>query len=74
MSEFSQVPADLAAALNDPGVVVRQDALVFELIAQWAKAPTPTVSATSTVTYDVGLLQHLAKQTQAARSTTGAGC
>lgn len=72
MSKLSGMPQDLAAVLNEPGIVVRQDARVFELIAGWAKAPTPTVSATSAVTYEVDALQALARQTQVKRATTGA--
>lgn len=74
MSDSTAMPTDLEAILNDPGIVVRQDALVFDLIARWAKAPTPTASETPNVTYDSGLLEQLAKHTQAARATTGAGC
>lgn len=39
------LPADLASVLRDQSVIVPQDAAVFELIAAWAKAPTPTASA-----------------------------
>jgi hypothetical protein len=73
MSEINGLPSDLAAVLKDPGVVVPQDALVFELIARWAKAPTPTLSAPAGVTHDVDMLQQLATQTHIARATTGVG-
>jgi hypothetical protein len=68
------MPSDLAAVLSDPGIIVPQDELVFELIATWAKAPTPTASATVTAIPDTGLLEHLARQAQAAPATTGIGC
>lgn len=74
MPNSAETPTDLAAILSDPGVVVAQDARVFELIARWAKAPTTTASETSTITYDTGLLEELAKRTQATRSATGASC
>jgi hypothetical protein len=73
MSEITGIPSDLAAVLKDPGVIVPQDARVFELIAGWAKAPTPTLGAPVSVVYDVNVLQHLASQTQVMRATTGVG-
>jgi hypothetical protein len=72
MSNTTEMPSDLAAILSDPGVVVRQDAGVFDLIARWVKAPTATASETPTVTYDARLLRELANRAQATRSMTGA--
>jgi hypothetical protein len=68
------LPADLASVLRDQSVIVPQDAAVFELIASWAKAPTPTASADLTVRPDFGLVETLYRQTNAVRSTTGVGC
>lgn len=68
------LPADLASVLRDQSVIVPQDAAVFELIAAWAKAPTPTASAEVTVSPDLGLFEALYRQTQMASSTTPAGC
>jgi hypothetical protein len=68
------LPADLLSVLRDQSVIVPQDAAVFELIASWAKAPTPTASAELTVKRDLGLVEALYRQTKAARSTTGVGC
>lgn len=67
------LPADLASVLRDQSVIVPQDAAVFELIAAWAKAPTPTASAEITVGADLGLVDALYRQTQLASSTTPAG-
>lgn len=39
------LPADLAALLRDPRIIVPQDQRVFELIASWMKAPSDTPSA-----------------------------
>jgi hypothetical protein len=68
------LPADLASVLRDQSVTVPQDAAVFELIAAWAKAPTPTASAEVTISPDVSLFEALYRQTQMASSTTPAGC
>ena len=68
------LPADLASVLRDQSVIVPQDAAVFELIAAWAKAPTPTASAEIKVEPDAGLVEVLYKQTQRASSTTPARC
>ena len=69
------LPADLASVLRDQSVIVPQDAAVFELIAAWAKAPTPTASAEVTVSPDdLGLFEALYRQTRLASSTTPAGC
>jgi hypothetical protein len=73
MSDVNGIPSDLAAVLKDPGIVVPQDARVFELIATWAKAPTPTLSAPTPVVADLDVLQQLARQTQVAHATTGVG-
>jgi hypothetical protein len=68
------LPADLASVLRDQSVIVPQDAAVFELIASWAKAPTPTASAEIMVTPDIGLFEELYRQTTPPSSTTPAGC
>lgn len=39
------LPDDLARSLRDPSVIIPQDAAVFGLIASWANAPAPTLSA-----------------------------
>lgn len=70
----SGLPADLASLLRDQSVIVPQDAAVFELIAAWAKAPTRTASADVAVAPDVGLVEALYRQTNAARATVGTGC
>jgi hypothetical protein len=67
------LPADLASVLRDQSVIVPQDAAVFELIAAWAKSPTTTASAEVT-TPDLDLFEALYRKTQAASSTTPAGC
>lgn len=75
MSEdLTGLPDDLAAVLRDPGVVIPQDAAVFDLIAAWAKAPVPTVGASVTVSADADLIEQLARQTRATSPTTGVGC
>ncbi len=38
------LPPDLAAILRDQSVIVPQDSRVFELIAEWANAPSNTAS------------------------------
>lgn len=68
------VPADLESVLRDQSVVISQDAAVFELIAAWAKSPTTTASAELTAGPDLGLVEALYRQTNAARSTTGVAC
>ena len=69
------IPADLALVLRDQRVIVPQDAAVFELIASWAKAPTPTASAKISTEPDRGLVEVLYRQTRmAAATTTLAGC
>jgi hypothetical protein len=68
------LPADLASVLRDQSVIVPQDAAVFELIASWAKAPTPTASAEMAVAADTSLFEALYRQTKMASSTTPAGC
>ena len=60
--------------LHDQSVIVPQDAAVFELIAAWAKAPTPTASAEISVEPDMGLVEALYRQTRMAATTTPAGC
>ncbi len=72
MHDTDHMPNDLRAVLSDSGIVVRQDAAVFELIARWTHAPATT--ANPPVAPDASLLEHLAHQTQAVRTTTGAGC
>jgi hypothetical protein len=67
------LPADLASVLRDQSVIVPQDAAVFELVAAWAKAPTPTASAEIKVSPDLGLFAELYRQTTPS-STTPAGC
>jgi hypothetical protein len=75
MSEdLTGLPLDLAVVLRDPGVVIPQDAAVFDLIAAWAKAPTPTAGVTVTVSADATLIEQLARQTRATSPTTGVGC
>lgn len=39
------LPPDLARVLRDPGVIIAQDAAVFEAIAAWSNAPSNTASA-----------------------------
>ena len=58
--------------LRDQSVIVPQDAAIFELIAAWAKAPTPTASAEITISPDLGLFEELYRQTTPS-STTPAG-
>lgn len=70
----SNMPADLVSVLRDQSVIVPQDAAVFELIATWAKAPTPTASANISVAPNMGLFGALYRQTQLASSTTAADC
>ncbi len=67
------LPDDLASVLRDQSVIVPQDAAVFELIAAWAKAPTPTASAEVTATPNVHLFEVLHRLTKMASSTTPAG-
>lgn len=43
-SEMVEMPADLVRVLRDPGIIVRQDAAVFDLIAKWQKALSGTES------------------------------
>jgi len=66
------LPADLALLLRDQSVIVPRDAVVFELIASWAKAPTPTASAETVIEADMSLFEALHRQTKAAASTTPA--
>lgn len=68
------MPADLASVLRDQSVIVPQDAAVFELIASWAKAPTPTASAEVTIDAGMTVFEALYRQTKMASSTTPAGC
>jgi hypothetical protein len=67
------LPVDLASVLRDQSVIVPQDAVVFDLIATWAKAPTPTASADISID-PMGLVDALYRQTQMASATTPAGC
>lgn len=67
------LPADLASVLRDHSVLVPQDAAVFELVAAWAKAPTPTASGELSLKPDLGLFEELYRQTTPS-STTPAGC
>lgn len=67
------LPADLASVLRDQSVIVPQDAAVFELVAKWAKAPTPTASAEIAISPDLDLFEELYRQTTPS-STTPAGC
>jgi hypothetical protein len=67
------LPADLASVLRDQSVIVSQDAAVFEQVAAWAKAPTPTASAEITISPDLSLFEELYRQTTPS-STTPAGC
>ena len=69
----SGLPADLAAVLRDHSVIVPQDAAVFELIASWAKAPTPTASAEIVVSPNLALFEQVYRQTTPA-ATTPVGC
>ena len=66
--------ADLVSVLRDQGVIVPQDAAVFDLIAGWAKAPTPTASADIAPEPDMGMIDALYRQTRSVSSTTPAGC
>lgn len=45
VSALEEMPDDLVEILSDPSVIVPQDAAVFELIAEWMKAPSNTASA-----------------------------
>lgn len=74
MSDADHMPNDLRSVLSDPGIVIRQDAAVFDLIARWAHAPTVTATGSPPVTYDANLLEQLARQSQVACATTGPGC
>ena len=67
------LPADLASVLRDQSVIVPQDAAVFDLIASWAKAPTPTASAELMISPELSLFEELYRQTTPS-STTPAGC
>lgn len=67
------LPVDLVSVLRDQSVIVSQDAAVFELVAAWAKAPTPTASGELTIAPDIGLFEELYRQT-APSSTMPAGC
>lgn len=67
------LPVDLASVLRDQSVIVPQDAAVFELVAAWAKAPTPTASAEIRLSADIGLFDELYRQTTPS-SMTPAGC
>lgn len=49
------LPAELAAALQDHSVIVPQDASVFSLISRWAEAPSATVSAEPPMTTEAVL-------------------
>ena len=74
MPDADHMPDDLRGALSNPGIVVRQDAAVFDLIARWTHAPTATATANPKVIYyDTNLLEQLACQTHAAIAVTGAG-
>lgn len=42
-----EMPADLRRLLEDPGIVIRQDAAVFDLIGKWQKAKATTESGES---------------------------
>ena len=64
------LPADLVSVLRDHSVLVSQDVAVFELVAAWAKAPTPTASADSTATPGIGLFEELYRQTTCSSTTT----
>jgi hypothetical protein len=44
LTELIEMPRDLARVLRDPGIVVKQDGAIFDLIAKWQNAPTPTMS------------------------------
>jgi hypothetical protein len=68
------MPADLASVLRDQSVIVPQDAAVFDLIASWAKAPTPTASAEVTIAANTSLFDALYQQSKMASSTAPAGC
>lgn len=66
------LPADLVSVLRDQSVLVRQDAAVFELIAAWTKAPSPTASAHIVVSPAV--LGPIQLEAHPASTTTPAGC
>ena len=74
MPDAENMPKDLQAVLSDPGIVIRQDAAVFDLIARWNRAPSATAAANPTVTYDTNLLEQLAQQAKSTRAATGIGC
>lgn len=44
VNELIEMPRDLLAVLRDPSIIIRQDAAVFELIAKWQNAPSPTMA------------------------------
>lgn len=67
------LPADLASVLRDHSVLVPQDAAVFELVAAWAKAPTPTAGSELALAPDLGMFEEISRQTTRS-STTPAGC
>lgn len=71
MSDAENMPEDLEAVLRDPGIVIRQDAAVFNLIARWNRAPSATAAAGPAVVYDTNLLEHLAQQAMSTRAATG---
>lgn len=48
VNELIEMPRDLLALLRDPSIVIRQDAAVFELIAKWQNALSPTMSGRPT--------------------------
>ena len=64
------LPADLVSVLRDQGVLIASDAYVFEMIAAWAIAPTPTASAEIAVPPHASVLDALYRQARLASSTT----
>jgi hypothetical protein len=67
------LPTDLAAALRDQSIIVPQDAAVFELIAAWAKAPSPTAGYEPVTTPPAAEFEALCRSSTPS-STTGIGC
>jgi hypothetical protein len=43
LTELIEMPRELARVLKDPGIIVKQDAAVFDLIAKWQNAPWPSM-------------------------------
>jgi hypothetical protein len=68
------LPTDLAAALRDQSIIVPQDAAVFELVAAWAKAPSPTAAYAPPPATSPAVGFEALCQSSTPSSTTGIGC